>query len=512
MPAGALAKPEIVVLASMPDLTPPKPTKSTRATSSLFVGPKGSTFALAQRPTVELPYALGLPPDRTDLRMFQEASPGRAAETQLGAVDASTHRASFPASTFTRFQGWFVARTDVAPTVVVDGLDGATIKDANGNPIVGASCAVGGGFAFVGVDGSSGPGGEVGAGVVHVFERVGATWIERAPLRSPNLAAGERFGVTMAYRLDPLGLGADSLLVLASRDAAAWVGGGYDGVVYEFARAGSAWQYVDTITNPLATSYGFGAFALLAVDGDHLATTVDDTQIVDPKFGYRPAVVVMVRAGGAWTLEKEWVLPLGDTLSFPHSLALGGGNLAVGVPRDAVLGDFTGHHAGSTYVYDGAGGQWAQSARLNVTSIDQQVNDLFGESVAAGADIVAGDSGYIGASNAGLSIYGRTAGQWTLAATFANARGALTLRGESLLAGTELYRPADGVWGLAYVLDSTDVLPDVTTPGAKFLHDAAFDGTYAVQPITVYRQEGTSPETWFVRDRVAVAFFDVPQN
>ncbi|MBI5864547.1 MAG: FG-GAP repeat protein, partial [Planctomycetes bacterium] len=98
------------------------------------------------------------------------------------------------------------------------------------------------------------------------------------------------------------------------------------------------------------------------------------------RFGTSPnqagGVFVFHRDAGAWS--SGGVLQAGDRTAsdeFGGSVALSGGQLAVGAPFD----DPRGTNSGSAYVFSLAGGVWSQTARL--VPGDGQAVDLFGTAV-----------------------------------------------------------------------------------------------------------------------------------
>lgn len=232
---------------------------------------------------------------------------------------------------------------------------------AEGSAQFGDALALDGDRAVVGASGDG------GRGAVYVFDRVDGGWAQTARLTPADPADDQYFGGAVA-------LSGDRLLVGASGDAARRDGpGGYtaEGAAYVFELAGGAWaQTAKLAPPPSMAASGLGwAVALdggLAVVGGHRDRGVG-------------AVAVYERGGGGWSPAA--VLRPADGARFAQfgaSLSLSGDRLAVGASGDGPARE------GAVYVYDRAGGAWAEAARL--TDVGGPAEVGFGHALALDGD------------------------------------------------------------------------------------------------------------------------------
>ena len=495
VPPGALAGPAIVVLGAVPDLEPPLPSRSVRATVAAFVGPLGPDFGAALRPSVEVP--LTPAPGAAEgslLRMYGGDGEAPVEEVPGAVLDGGTSRITFEAPRPERFQAWYVAQPELAEPVVLELPQGESFTMA----------AVGGGFAFLGSPVAPGPGGEAQAGLVRVYEHVGETWIERAPLRAPAPAAGDTFGMSVVYRRSPAGPADDSLLVgLSRRDLP---GKPDAGGIMEFARSGSGWAFRTEVMHPFPGTYAmFGE--TMAVEGDRL---------VAPSVGLQ----VYARTAAGWD-HVETVTSAGawnEVYYAGHPVVMDGGDLAVGVLSDSARYG-GGHQAGSVYLYAPSGSSVAPAG--SVTDPDPAVrNTGFGTGVALAAEDLAV---YAPSLDPAIRLFARDG----LAPSGSIARpidpvlqnrspvltGSIAARGDRLFvgarsdlagypfAGVHVFRKVMGVWQQEMTLDGSPLLaPDAREQ--TFSWSFAVDDDTLVLPMSAYHYDTQ-------QTRVALAFFDL---
>jgi len=165
---------------------------------------------------------------------------------------------------------------------------------------------------------------------------------------------------------------------------------------------GADWTGVATL-GPSDGETGDRFGSALAVDGDTLLVGA---------YGWAPgsdgpdtdaagAAYVFERAGGEWAEQTRLVPDDGDAYDrFGYSLALDDGTALIGAFNDE---DPHGDSAGAAYVFERTGGSWSQQAKLTAEDGDEQ--DYFGRSVD-----LDGDRALIGARRATTLLGGEKAG------------------------------------------------------------------------------------------------------
>lgn len=248
----------------------------------------------------------------------------------------------------------------------------------------GASVAVLGDTAIVGIPGDDRRASNLGAAVV--FVRSGSAWVEQARLTASDARPDDAFGTSVA-------LGADRAFVGAAGHDGASTNAG---AVYVFERTGSTWTEVRRlVASGAGLNHAFGSS--VAASGDSLLVGAP---------GARRAHVILA-AGGLWTTQ-EVLVPSDDAsaLRFGESVAISGDTLIVGAP-DA------GASSGAAYVFGRAAGDWTEAARL--VSGDAVAPRRFGCAVAVeGPTAIVGarDDAEKGALAGAAYVFVRTAGTW----------------------------------------------------------------------------------------------------
>lgn len=217
--------------------------------------------------------------------------------------------------------------------------------------------------AATGVDGDQDDTSAESAGAVYVFVRSGDSWMQQAYLKASNTTADARFGFSLALAGDTLAIGApfeenptdddqDDRGLPRVIDA---------GAVYVFTRSGGGtWaQQAYLKARQIRNTGQFGRGAL-ALDGETLAVGAQ----YDPTFiSGAGAVHIFSGAGDTWTAQGELLAsnPASGAW-FGQSVALSGGTLVVGAPRengggsgvDADPSDTSARRAGAVYVFEQA--------------------------------------------------------------------------------------------------------------------------------------------------------------
>lgn len=213
------------------------------------------------------------------------------------------------------------------------------------------------------------------AGVVYVFVRSGANWVQEARLTAADAAIGDALGSSVA-------LDADTLVAGAPIKAAATPGNYANGAVYVFTRGSGGWsQQAKLVPTTVASADLFG-FAV-AVAGDRAVIGAPYSA------GSRGTAYVFDRSGTAWSQQSE-LSPAGAATGdeFGWSVALGDQRVVVGAPFTGQAG---GGACGRSYLFDGAA--LGESGGSSVSA--PALNELTGWSVAAsGARWVASAPGH----------------------------------------------------------------------------------------------------------------------
>lgn len=247
----------------------------------------------------------------------------------------------------------------------------------------GQALAIAGDVAFVGAPGS-GSGGEV-----RVYRRNGDSWTEAGPLLPANLAAGDRFGATVAADGDLVAVGAPG------RDS--------KGAIYLFRRgADGSWKADTVLVSRRAPSPGqFGA--AIAIKGNRIVGAAPAAN----QFAGMAVVFERDPKTGAWS-EKSTLTGFEVGVSrFGASVAMVGDELWVGAPN----ADRTGRVYRIRQDKDGA---WTQMTKWSPDGLEPGAG--FGASMALAGNVAAigmpGDAGGLGT----VAFVNRSpAGAWTIA-------------------------------------------------------------------------------------------------
>ncbi len=215
------------------------------------------------------------------------------------------------------------------------------------------------------------------SGSVYVFRYEGSSWIEEAKLLSSDWYYADRFGYTVSIDGDKIAIGA-----YGDGD------NGYgSGSAYVFRHDGSGWVE---------------EAKLLASDGAELDTfgfsiSIDSNAIVvgadwDDDSGADSGSVYVFRYNGSgWAEEAKLLASDGDGGDwFGTAVSIAGNTIVVGADGDEDNGPF----AGSAYVFQYNGSDWAEKAKLMASN--GRESDLFGASVS-----IAGNAIVVGAYNDG---------------------------------------------------------------------------------------------------------------
>lgn len=222
---------------------------------------------------------------------------------------------------------------------------------------------------------------------VYVFVREQGAWIEETRIPAPTINSRNQFGRAQSL--------SGGRLAVAAEDEE-----NNRGAVYVYHRNSAAWTTEARIVPDDA------------VAGDGYGRSVglrDDLLVVGAiTAGDHGAVYVFRRVRKSWAQEAKLV-PLGSArdAEFGHSIAVGDDLIVVCAHRDMVDGVMS----GACYVFESAGANWIQSARL--VPPDGADGDVFGESVAVDDGMLLIGAGHVNANTgAAYSFLRDSSGNW----------------------------------------------------------------------------------------------------
>lgn len=211
----------------------------------------------------------------------------------------------------------------------------------------------------------------VDQGAFVVFSRENGVWLQKAKVPVAGGAAGDQFGVSVAYSGNTVVVGANK----------ADVGGNADqGTAYVFTGLGGSWvEQAQLNSTGGAAGDEFGVS--VGISGDTAIVGANKTNAA------QGSAYVFTRSGGVWTQQTQ-LNATGGTGGdeFGTSVSIAGDAAVVGAPKDDVGPN---SDQGSAYVFIRSGTSWTQQIQLN--GAGGAAGDEFGRSVAAGGDkVVAG--------------------------------------------------------------------------------------------------------------------------
>ncbi len=185
------------------------------------------------------------------------------------------------------------------------------------------------------------------SGAVYLFRRTATGWIETQKLVHSQVAAGDRFGTSLAMQGDRLVIGASQSDLEKTNGGAAFV----------YRLAGTTWIEEQTLIPSNIQGGDFFGTAV-AIDGDVIAVGAlgEDTGTTDAGSAY-----LFRFDGSSW--QEEQMVFAGDpgTLdSFGLRLDVEDDVLVVGAP----LADHVVANAGAAYVFRHSAGAWSQEQKL----------------------------------------------------------------------------------------------------------------------------------------------------
>jgi hypothetical protein len=278
---------------------------------------------------------------------------------------------------------------------------------ADGNTL--AVSAVWEASAAKGVNGNQNDDSLPQAGAAYIFTRTGTTWSQQAYIKASNTGRaavasdpndfgdGDQFGYSLALSGDgnTLAVGAISEdsrasginnLAFQNDDSAA-----SSGVVYVYARAGSAWSqqaYVKGSNTEAGDLFGFNVG--LSADGNTMAVAGYDEDgssrqingIPDNLRGGSGAIYVFIRTGGAWTQQaylKGSRSEVVDSLGYSLAISEDGNTIAGGAadetcytpginPPGCTEDRMPNNSVGAAYIFVRNGNTWTEQAFIKASN------------------------------------------------------------------------------------------------------------------------------------------------
>lgn len=309
------------------------------------------------------------------------------------------------------------------------------------NQHFGSALAVDGDTLAVGAE--SYPSAAVNHGAVYVFVRENGRWLEQALLTAADADVGDFMGRTVDISGDVIVAGADGDDDL----------GNYSGAAYVFRRHGTLWVREAKLRASDGTPGDFFGVSV-AVDG----STILVGAYADDDLGLTSgSVYVFEHDGQRWAETSKLLASDGEAWDrFGYEVCLAGDTAFVGVPTDDDLVE----DEGSVYVFERAGQDWYQSAKLKASGAGSP--EAFGYRIDSTSNrMVAGAWSAQGvAPNAGaVYVFDRINGFWTETARLVASDGAyndkfgydVAVSGDLLLAGSLADVGSDFSAGTAYV-------------------------------------------------------------
>ena len=372
--------------------------------------------------------------------------------------------------------------------------------DASGaaNDGFGSSVALSGDVLFVGSPGATDDGVASGAATPLVLD--GATWTTGPRFGEGNAHASEYFGSAVAM--------SGATILVGAPYINAQTRPGQSGGAYVFEATDTGWAQSAELIPPSELHYNAGA--AVALDGDTAVISAQNDNIGDPDdYG---AVYVYRRDGDAWPIEQR--IPSGLLQStFGTSLAVRGDLLAVGD-----VGSSVGDSTGRVRTFTRTGTVWSEQALIQPA--ESEASDEFGASVAlSGNSLIVGARGAtvgIEAAAGAAYVFEQAGGNWQQQARLiapAPLQGAMlgasvAIAGDTALVG--IGAASRGVGALVFVRDGSDwslqaslalpTLPAAPSFAVVALSDDASIAVVAVSSTTadgdgaayVYRRDGDS--------------------
>ncbi len=330
-----------------------------------------------------------------------------------------------------------------------------TADDGEAGDYFGCSVSISGSVAIVGAEYDNDKGGSSGS--AYIFEDTGSGWGQVAKLTADDGTAGDWFGCSVSISGNTAIVGAYK----ADEDSA-----------YVFEDTGSGWVQVAKLT---ANGGSFGRS--VSIDGTTviIGAPTESTDVYSAGAAY-----VFEYVGSAWVQVARLTADDGAyDDQFGGSVSISGNAVIIGVWRD----DDNGTDAGSAYVFEKAGSQWSQVAKL--TADDGSSGDHFGLRVSISdhrAIVGAYQDDPHGTSSGSAYIFEDSVFGWTQLAKLTASDAAyqdefgwsVAISGTMVIVGADEDDDLGSNSGSAYVFDVRSLVADDTGMNT---HDAVTSDT-----------------------------------
>lgn len=325
-----------------------------------------------------------------------------------------------------------------------------TASDGEASDEFGSSVAIEGDIAAFGSQVGRGS----KSGEVYVFERAAGVWTQTARLTPSHGDAGDKFGASVAVRGQQIFVGAPNDDDRASNS----------GAVYVFTKSSGVWQESQKLSDPGGAQSDFFGTSI-SFDGSLgcVGVPLDDEHGSDSG-----SVFVFEGVRGTWDADAKLIPSDAVTgQDFGRSVSVSGSVVLAG----AALDDDNGLNAGAAYVFSRFEGFWIQSAKLLAS--DGHTIDRFG--CAADLDGTTAVVGAYGDDSAGAEagsayVFELAGGQWTQTAKLLPSEGAqahyfgiaVAISGGTIVVGSgndaaHVFEKRYGVWTRVGRLADSDV-------------------------------------------------------
>lgn len=205
-------------------------------------------------------------------------------------------------------------------------------------------------------------------GVVYVFTKPGADWVQQTKLLPPSGNAGNSYGSSIALNGDGSTIAVGHYLDdTPTTDA---------GSVFIYTRTGNSWDQQTNITVSDAAMH-FGRSVSLSDSGNHVAIGAYGNA------SDNGCVYVFVRSGSTWTQQSRLTASdgsSGDSLGYSVAISKDASTVIAG----AHFNDTKASSAGAAYIFTRSLTVWTQHSKLMLS--DGAAGDYFGYSVSISAD------------------------------------------------------------------------------------------------------------------------------
>jgi RHS repeat-associated protein len=303
----------------------------------------------------------------------------------------------------------------------------------------GYSISISGDTAIVGAPNTT-VNGNSSEGAAYIFSLGDGTWSQVTELTSPDGAASDRFGLSVAISGDNAIVGAPFHQAGGVRD---------EGRVYFFSLRAGTWSLATELgaSDPQGDSFG-GSVAMSGPDAIVGAAGWTGSQGTNEQ----GVAYLFSDSGGSWSQTAELHSPVtnAEYYGFGSGVAISGTTAVVGAPGNT-QGDVA-----TAWVFSEADGSWSETANLG--SLGGGGVAYYGQDVA-----LSGTTAVVGSYDAGAQqqgqvwVYTSSSGTWAKAAELVASDGqwydafgySVATNGSTIVVGSE--HPSGGKYGTAYV-------------------------------------------------------------